>query len=52
VDPLCKATKRIAEECEISINIGSQKLNELEKNIQDIHFFKRLKIGKIFKKVY
>lgn len=52
VCPFCKATKRITEECEISINIGSQKLSQLEKNIQYIYLFKRRKIGKILKKVF
>lgn len=50
VCPLCKATKRITEECEISINIGSQKLSQLEKNVQYIYLFKRLEIGKVLKK--
>lgn len=50
VCPLCKATKRITKECEISINIGSQKLSQLEKNIQYIYLFKRLEIGKVLKK--
>lgn len=47
VRPLCKATKRIAKECEISINIGSQMLNQLEKKIFSTYtFFGGLKVGK------
>lgn len=53
VRPLCKATKRIAKGCEISINIGSQKLNQLEKKIFSTYtFFGRLKVGKSWKNLY
>lgn len=44
--PLCKATKRITEECEILIHIGSQKLLQLEKDIWNVYIFSRLKVGK------
>lgn len=46
VHPLGKATKRITEKCEISIHIGSPKLNQLEKDIQNVYIFSTLKVGK------
>lgn len=39
VCPFCKDTKRITEGCEIAINIGFQKLSQLEKEIQFIYTF-------------